>query len=206
MNNRKKKPIVIFMVLIGIILSIIVAVYIILFLVSKNNHPSTVGDVFLYEPDYDAQILSEEEYLLLDRSVKYSDGIGNWPISDQNGVSTGDTVQLFLIDYIDDLVRGDAESLREKYSQRVIDELNIPSRMTQQRVYDIMFTEMSRKEVKEKGEIYFRYEFKAEYKIMRNDGTFRRDLASDSIKGQYLTIEQHADRVLITQVVDYAVK
>ena len=206
MKNILKQPIKLFVVLIGIILAVIIAVYIILFSMSNNNRHSTIGDVFLYEPDYDAQIMTEEEYLILDRSVRYSDGIGDWPISDPNGVYTSDTVQLFLIDYIDDLVRGDASSLRAKYSKQVLDELNIPTRITQQRVYETKFTEISKKEITEKGETFFRYEFRAEYKIMRNDGTFRPDLASDSIKGQYLTIEMRRDSVMITQVVEYAVK
>ena len=206
MKERRKKPVAIFMVLIGIIMILLVALYIILYFISNNNRPSTVGDVYLYEPDYNAQIMTEEEYLLLDRRVHYSDGVGNWPISNDSDVYTGDAVQLFLIDYIDDLVRGDAESLRSKYSAEVIKALNIPDRFTQQRVYDIMFTEKSRKEITEYGETFFRYEFKAEYKIMRNDGTFRRDLASDSIKGQYLTIEMRSDSILITQVVEYVVK
>ncbi len=206
MNDKRKRPIIIFLALISVILAVIVSVYIILFFISKNNRPSTVGDVFLYEPDYNAEILTEENYLLLDRSVRYSDGVGNWQISTESDVYTTDTVQLFLIDYIQDLVSGDATSLQEKYSRKVIEKLNIPSRITQQRVYDILFTEMSRKEITEHGETYFKYEFKAEYKIQRNDGTFRRDLASDSIKGQYLTIEMRDDSILITQVVEYAVK
>ena len=113
-----------------------------------------------------------------------------------------------MIDYINDLVNGDAQSLRSKYTPAVIKELSIPDKFTQQRVYEALFTELKRQEVSEKGEIYFKYEFKAEYKIQRNDGTFRHDLASDSVKGQYLNIEYHPnnDSIQITQVVEYAVK
>jgi hypothetical protein len=206
MNNTRKKPAVIFLSIIGIILAVILAVYIILYFISNNNRPNTIGDVFLYEPDYSAEIMKEESYLVLDRSVNYSDGIGSWPISDANGINTQNEVQLFLIDYISDLVEGDADNIRAKYSDEVLKVLDFPNRFTQQRVYDIMFTELSKKEINEGNKSYFRYEFKAEYKIKRNDGTFRRDLASDSVKGQYLTIDHRDDSIKITKVVDYAVK
>lgn len=206
MNDRRKRPAVVFLSIIGILVALVLATYIILYFVSKNNRPDTSGDVFLYEPDYNVDIMQDEEYIVLDRSVKYSDGIGSWPISDTDGIYTKNDVQLFLIDYIDDLVRGDALSIREKYSDNVLKALKLPQKFTQQRVYDIMFTELSKTEVNDGNDTFFRYEFKAEYKIMRNDGTFRRDLASDSVKGQYLTIEHRGEEIKITKVVEYAVK
>ena len=206
MNNKQKKPAIVFLSTLGIVFALALVVYIILFFILNNNRPKTSGEVYLYEPDYSVDIMQDEDYLVLDRSVKYSDGIGSWPISDLNGVYTQNDVQLFLIDYIDDLVAGDALSIREKYSENVLKALKFPEKFTQQRVYDIMFTELSREEINEGNNTYFRYEFKAEYKIMRNDGTFRRDLASDSIKGQYLTIEHRDDEIKITKVVEYAVK
>ncbi len=210
MNNtgktKNKKPALIFVAIIVSLVIVALSLYAVLSFFSQNGKPSTSGDVFLYEPDYDAQIMTEEEYLIEDRSVKYSDGIGTWPIYDDDGIYTDDSVQKFLIDYIQKLVSGDAAGLRVMYSEELIAELDIPDRITQQRVYESLFTEISKREAEDNGVIYFTYEFKVEYKIMRNDGTFRSDLASDSIKGQYFTIEHRGTDIRITQVVEYAIK
>ncbi len=206
MNIKNKKPALIFVSIILCLCIVIVALYLVLYNYSKSNMPATKADLYLYEPDFEAQILTEQAYLILDRSVRYSDGFGTWPIYDDNGVYTSDAVQLFLIEYISDLTSGDAESVRQKYTAEVIEALDIPDRITQQRVYETLFTERSKREINENGHTYFKYEFKVEYKIMKNDGTFRADLASDSLKGQYFTIEQRGDDIKIVSVVEYAVK
>ena len=204
--KNKKKPAIIFISILCAVVVIITIVYVVLYFVSKNNMPKTAGDVFLYEPDYNAQIMTEEQYLIKDRRISYCDGFGTWYIYDENGnYSTSDDVQLFLIEYVNDLVAGDATALKAKYSSELVTKLKLPDRMTQQRIYETKLTELSKKEINQNGEIYFEYEYKIEYKIMRNDGTFRVDLASDSVKGQYFTIEQREENITITKVVEYAV-
>ena len=202
---RNKKPAILLLIIIAAALFILVSLYFGLYYFSEVNRPGTSGDVHLYEPDWSADILSEEEYIVLDRNVRYSDGFGTWPILDGEVYYTKDAVQLFLISYIQDLVSGDCSSLRDKYSDSVIKALNIPQNFTKQRVYESLFTEISKKEINTNGKITFEYEFKVEYKIMKNDGTFRSDLASDSIKGQYFTILQDGDDIKIIKVVEYAV-
>ena len=205
-EKRKKKPAVIFISVIGCVVVVVSMVYLILYLISRNNIPKTAGDVFLYEPDYNAQIMTEEDYLIKDRRISYSDGFGTWPIYDENGVyHTSDEVQLFLIEYINDLIKGDAAGLKAKYSDELVKKLKLPDKMTQQRIYETKLTELSKKEITENGNTYFEYEFKIDYKIMRNDGTFRVDLASDSVKGQYFTIMQTDGEIIITKVVEYAI-
>ena len=112
---------------------------------------------------------------------------------------------MFLIDYIQNLVDGDSSALYSKYSASVAKELKISQKFTKQRVYDSLFTERSKRELEKDGRIVFEYEFKVEYKIMKNDGTFRSDLASDSVKGQYFTILHDGDDITITGEVEYAV-
>ena len=205
MNKKQKKPAVIFLTLLSVLLIISLIAYAVLYYFSEKNRPDTSADVFLYEPDWSADILSEEEYIILDRSVKYCDGIGTWNILENGIFKTKDDVQLFLIDYIQNLVDGDSSALYSKYSASVAKELKISQKFTKQRVYDSLFTERSKRELEKDGRIVFEYEFKVEYKIMKNDGTFRSDLASDSVKGQYFTILHDGDDITITGVVEYAV-
>ena len=116
-SKNKKRPAIIFVSIIASVIITVSLVYLVLYLVSKHNIPKTAGDVFLYDPDYNAQIMTEEQYLIKDRRISYSDGYGTWPIYDTEGAYyTSDAVQLFLIEYINDLVKGDAQNLRGKYS------------------------------------------------------------------------------------------
>lgn len=202
---KNKKPAIIFLTTISIILVLFISIYCVLCYYSEKNKPNTQGDVDLFTPDWTADILSEDEYIALDRNIRYSDGFGTWPILDGGVYETKDAVQLFLISYIQDLINGDGVQLRSKYSDSVITALNIPSSFTKQRVYEALFTELSKKERNTNGKITFEYEFKVEYKIMKNDGTFRADLASDSVKGQYFTVLQDEEDIRIIKVVEYAV-
>ena len=203
---KNKKYAVIFLVLIAVVLVLFLSIYAALYFYSESKRPDTSADVDLCEPDWSADILSDEDYIVLNRDVGYSDGIGTWPIYSEGNYNTKDAVQLFLIDYIDDLVYGDAESLRAKYDKAVNKALDIPEKFTKQRIYESLFTELSKREMDQNGKIIFQYEFKVEYKIMKNDGTFRSDLASDSVKGQYFTVQQDGDSIKIIKVVEYAVK
>ena len=202
---KNKRPAVIFLLVITIALVLLLLVYGALYFFSEIKRPNTSAGVDLYPPDWNADILSEEEYLILDRSISYSDGFGTWHILDGDVYDTKDPVQLFLISYIQDLINGDATNLRAKYSESVIKALKIPTSFTKQRVYESKFTEISKNEINRDGKISFEYEFKIEYKIMKNDGTFRSDLSSDSIKGQYFTILQNDENIQISKVVEYAV-
>ena len=203
---KNKKYAVIFIVSLAVLLVLFLSIYAVLYFYSESNRPDTSADVELCDPDWSADVLSEDDYIVLNRDVGYSDGIGTWPICSDGVFNTKDAVQLFLIDYIDDLVSGDAVSLRDKYDKSVIKALKIPEKFTKQRVYESLFTELSKREIHENGKIIFQYEFKVEYKIMKNDGTFRSDLASDSVKGQYFTVQQDGDSIKIIKVVEYAVK
>ena len=203
MKNKSKKTAVVFVILLSVLVGISGILYLILELASSSEQPSTSGKVFLYKADFDAEIMTEENYLILDRSIKYSDGVGTWAIADDKNTYATDDVQLFLIEYIRALVAGDAEKLKGMYSENVVKELNIPDRITQQRVYHTVFTEISMTTVDDSDEKFFRYEIKAEYKIMKNDGTFRMDLASDAIKAQYFVIDLKKDSCEIIQVVEY---
>ena len=205
MNVKNKKialSIFISILVIGVVSALL------LYLLSDRQDLSDVktkGDVFLYNPDFNSDIMNEEEYLIKDRSIKYSDGFGTWDIFNGKDVLTDIKIDLFLIDYINTLVAGDGEKLLGMYSQEVVKALKLSDMITEQRIYETVFTEISAREVNDDTGSYFLYEFKAEYKIMRNDGTFRNDVSSNAVKAQYLTITKRGDDCLITGVVEYAI-
>ena len=205
MANRKKRSAKLFAIIILVVALISIVTYLILEAYDKAPDIVTSGDVFLYTPDYDSDIMSEESYTILDRSIKYSDGFGRWDIYNGTTVLTDTSIELYLIDYIHTLVAGDAEKLRTFYSEELIKKLEIPQKMTEQRIYETVFHEISFTETEENGVPVLNYEFKVEYKIQRNDGTFRKDLESDAVKAQYLTIKMIGDYKQIVSVVQYAI-
>ena len=74
-----------------------------------------------------------------------------------------------------------------------------------QKIYEPIFTEVKKELIRENDQEFYRYDIKVEYKIMRNDGTFRSDIASDSIKPQNFIIEERNETVKIIQVVNYVI-
>lgn len=201
---KNKKPAIIFIAVIIIIGVFSLGVIIISDMLNRDPEVSLKGDVFLYTPNFNSDIMNEEEYVSLDRTIRFADGTVIYDIASDGWVNAANDCQSFLVEYIKALVAGDGEKLQSMYSEEVVKKINIPNIITEQRIYDCLFTHISAQEVKENGERFFRYEVRVEYKIMRNDGTFRSDLASDSIKPQIFVVDDKDDGCIITKVVEFA--
>jgi len=202
MKNRK--PAIIFIICVLLIGIVSLCVIVISDFINRDPEVPLKGNVFLYNPDFNSDIMNEEEYVSLDRTIRFTDGAVTYDIAGDNYVNAANECQVFLVEYIRALVAGDGEKLQSMYSSELIKELEIPKIITEQRIYDCLFSHISIEEVKENGERFYRYEVKVEYKIMRNDGTFRDDLASDSIKPQIFVVDDRADGCVISKVVQFA--
>ena len=62
MNKKQKKPAVIFLTLLSVLLIISLIAYAVLYYFSEKNRPDTSADVFLYEPDWSAGIYLKTGY------------------------------------------------------------------------------------------------------------------------------------------------
>ena len=67
-----------------------------------------------------------------------------------------------------------------------------------QRLYDIKIEKISSEAPN--------YIYMLEYKIHKNDGTFRRDIDSDAARPQYLVILEKNDVFLIDEIITYIEK
>ena len=200
---RNKKHAITFIVVLSIVFLVSLLALALMDLIDFDKDGSDKPHIVFYNPDFNSDIMSEPDYLALDRSIKYSDGALTWEISGENYDNPSDSCQAFLINYIKALVAGDTAKVRTMYSDEAIKALGIPEKITEQRIYETVFTELSCAEIVEKGESFFRYEIKAEYKIQKNDGLFRSDLPSDSVKAQILIIDDKAGGAVIKSVVEY---
>ncbi len=201
---KKRKSAIVFLIILAVIGIISCLFALITDIFDLNNRKDRLDlDIEFYDPNYNSDIMNEQEYLALNRNIMYSDGALTWEIANDNYSYTAGAYQAFLVDYIRTLIAGDGAKLQNMYSDAVIKALDIPDVITEQRIYDIVFTEISRKELKENGINYFKHEVKVEYKIQKNDGVFRSDLPSDAVKAQILVVDEKNTGCLITSVVEY---
>ncbi len=208
MDNRKdnrsgKKRIIIRVIIaVGILLAALAVITAAAALVSHLMSSSGKNDyeIYLNVPDYERDITQDEEYMVLDRRVWVDDGVISAPLDDYD--YKDDRLLVFFSDYFDALVRGDGKTLRTFYSDECLKDVKIPQKMPMQRVYDIMLRFAGREEFTDSDGVNgTRFIYRFEYKIKYNDGTFRTDLASDTVRPQLVTIEMKPDSILITDVV-----
>ena len=65
----------------------------------------------------------------------------------------------------------------------------------------MLYYQSSESKTDKTGIVYEEYVYKFEYKIMKNDGVFRRDLESDAVRPQFVTIRVYFDTIYISGVI-----
>lgn len=164
--------------------------------------------VIYFDPDYDYDIMKDQEYLGLDRYIYYKDARTNETIMlDEKTISGYGPAVITLKAMIDSIIAGDHEAYNALFSSNYFaNPDNAPEEeFTMQQVYDILFTRVNVTECssEEFGQ-YTQYEFTVEYKIHKNNGTFRTDLGHDDSRKQYFVLSDSAtDEVLIDQILGY---
>lgn len=187
-----------------IVLIVLVTVYLILgavwrFLVdNRQERVIKSEDDYLYssfrtyyKEDYNSDIFNENEYMSLNRNIMFASGDGNeyslYDI-DEDMLSAA---QRFFINYFALVSGGNYEEYESLFtseyrSNPVGFEKHVNRRFTQQRVYDINVKLIAEEASSDKKEYTYNgipcaygiYE--VAFKILRNDGTFRRDLPENA--------------------------
>jgi len=146
---------------------------------------------YLYEPDWESNIYENEEYMAKDRYINYTEGPMTTIITPENN-EFGELGEFFLA-YFRALTDGDAQTFNTFFTPSFFedDEDNQPwERFTMQKIHNIHI-ELTSKHIFEEESEYFgltRYTFLFSYHIMRNDGTFRRDMPSDGAVPQVVEV------------------
>ncbi len=169
---------------------------------SKKNDPSLLPvvqteDDYLtksfrnyYPTDFDADIMSDEEYTALDRQVKYTDSSGSTYSLEDVSESNLNEGQRFFKAYFDTVISGSYEEYPGMFSEsykndtpgfeKYVDRVFPP-----QRVYNITVKEIARTDVDDTSYTYdgkpcvFGF-YEVEFMILKNDGCFRRDLPENA--------------------------
>lgn len=154
-----------------------------------NFNPEGILSVDYYEPDYDADIFSDGDYLKKNRSIRYVDGNVSI-VLDEYQPDELDAGQRFFKKYFGAVINGDYEVYRQMIADdyegnpKVYGENPKGKKFPMQRVYDINVKKLA---VSEDVNNLYRGQqavfgvYEVSYCIMKNDGEFRLGLPSDKM-------------------------
>lgn len=190
MNDKKKKLIKVFIITGISLLCLFILSLALEGVVRSGSTPEL--DYEFYVPAETEKIFEDEAYLAKDRTLYYTDEMGQcWQITDSDNCS--DIGAKFFYLYFYCLENADAETFNSLFA----DSFEDYDPFTAQRVYA--------KEVKylydeKTDDNTYSITYSLDYNIMKNDGSFRRDIGSDMSRTQYVTLCYNSDNVWIESI------
>ena len=183
MSVKKRKVIKIF-IIIAVILAILTGILFAVKLIWENQN-KIVLDYEFYVPAEDEDYFGDPEYLKKDRTLHYTDSMGQCWYIDENS-SCDEIGAGFFSLYFLALEQGDADTLNSLYKE----ELAVFTDFTPQRVYQKQVVYLYDERIDDNT---FSITYSLDYNIMKNDGSFRRDIGSDMSRTQYITMYYNTD-------------
>ncbi len=163
-----------------------------------NSGIQTISPDDFYSVIWDEDIYADKDYsdLVAGEFIKY-DGQNNEGIvgiNEENVNKKGEEV-VFLVDMIYDIINGDHDSYNARFSEKYYS-VNAPvEKFTKQKVYDVTITYAQSENKTGNGTMYC-----IEYKILKNNGTFRNDILNGS-KKQYVVLTKESGEIKIDSLV-----
>ena len=198
-NQRKKKIVKIAL--------ICCAVIVVLYLATMALNPDELVDswfhgdeqppqnIEFYPIDEDLNILIDPEYLEYDHRVFYYDADSGATYSvEEEDLATLDPAIRFFYDYFQAVILGDEEAYADCFVSDYDGEL--PESFTMQMVYDIYVQPYFSEETGENT-------YRVEYKIHKNNGTFRNDMGSDVSRALLFVLRDRGSSYQIEQITPF---
>ncbi len=168
----------------------------------KDSEAESPIDYDFYPADYDEYIYNDTEYA---EKIEYgfmyytdnSTGL-TLGIEKETAVEHGSEA-VFMVDYIYSIINGNAAEYNTFFSDTYYENHDKHGEFTMQKLYDVNITKDSSEIVSEDGGDYTKYIFVVEYKIFKNNGTFRNDIG-DGSKKQYITVTDRYGELLIDSI------
>ena len=190
-ERQKKNLRIVLLILAGVVVLLVTSMLLLNYFLNKEEEKP---DEYIYfYNDGEINAFENEAYLALNRSVLYCDDPSGWYghtseiTSEERG--SFDATVLFAEEYLIALNYGNEGALRAMCTADYLKENEIPD-FTQQMIYEAKITYQSA-EGREDGSKLITY--RLDYKIYRNNGTYRRDVGSDTVKPEYLVLWVSAD-------------
>lgn len=131
-------------------------------------------DIYFYPLEDSENIFQNEEYAQYDRRLFLHDSAtGSTYSIEEADLDTAEEDIIFFYNYFDTVIRGDANVYRTMFTDAYQRANELPTDFTMQMIYDITVTPL--------GDRIEDLTYKVEYKIYRNNGSFRDDVGSDAI-------------------------
>ena len=193
-KNRQSNSII-FIFLIFIIGTTVMCMALLAAMTEKEKDQPQKGTTYLfYEPNYDINILENENYLELDRTIKFENPDNGITYAIENG--NMDEVPTImhesvgvLCNFIEYAILGESDKLNQLFSEEYI-EAGGKTKMdfTMQQLYNIKITYIPSSSEVIEGSTVESYDYWLEYMIRQNNGTFRNDMESDCVKKEYVRV------------------
>ncbi len=211
-NTKKKKKAVIIGFVIMCIIGLISFAVLYLIPETKDSNPmfdskkqeEIIGmygstQTYLYYPiDPDLDVMTDKEYLDLDRNIYYTKGAETIALAEKDMASYSDDVK-FFVNYFDLAIKGNYDAYNSLFTENYYKSNEEYFSFTQQMIYDMHIEKLG--EGTERG--LNAYYFNVSYKIHRNNGTFRNDIGSDGYKTLHFTLVKENDKILIDSIKYY---
>ena len=156
---------------------------------------------YFYEPEWVESVAEREgyeEYEGLDRFIYVKSGGLVMAMTDENERTLGEE-SVFLKRYFEAAIAGDADAYNALFSRSYLKTHGEKPPFTPQMIYDVVIERIGRTFVGNATS----YTVDLNYKIFRNDGTFRDDVYSDATRTLRLTIDDADGEMKITSVLFY---
>ena len=183
--------------------------------ITKTKTPTRVVDpsIRFAEPDYEYDIFSDPKYVSKQRNItwseygetyligEYADEESSWHgVAAESVYASFGEEQLFFRNFFVCLIKGDHSAYPSFFSQTFFKNYTLPAEFTSQKIYDISVEVVDRTPDEQNGGVIARFILR--YRIMNNNGTYRGDVASDSVRPVSVTVSEH-DGVLAIESLAY---
>lgn len=174
------------LITLGAVLGVLLVLFLLVLLLQGIQNRLNTPDApeYTFYPTYTGDIQKNPAYLNLDRTIVYaydSTGFGfSTSITDEEWESLDPEVR-FLYDYLQIIIAGNEDAYNALLSDRFIREYGRVAPFTPQMLYEMKIS-FYRADA-DGGKVYM-----VEYKIFRNDGTFRTDVGSGMSRAQFIKV------------------
>lgn len=171
----------------------------------KTPEKETVGmygstqSYIFYPADEELDAEAAAKYKELDRELYFTFGAETIAIDTENTENLNEDVKFFY-DYFQTVMKGDYTTYNTLFTDKYFETNEKTCDFTRQLLYDMKIEKI----YEETAGGYKTYYYNVDYKIYRNNGTFRNDMGSDATRTLYFTLKSINGSVLIDSIEAYS--
>ena len=217
LNDKKKliKIAKIVLVSFGVLVALYAAMLIVTKLIADDKIPTRVVDesITFSDVNYGLDVFDDPIYASKSLNITRNeygeiytvgddyDGENDWhgmaplEVYERDGAESA-----FFREYFVCVISGDHEKYPTFFTENFFKYYTIPEKFTMQKIYGINIEVFNRETVNENGKTSVVSEYIVRYRIMNNNGTFRGDVPSDTVKPLYFKLVETDGKIGIDSI------